>query len=621
MTITKKTIWLNEATTPDAYADFLSDFSVLGEGSVILNIACNGHYAVYLNNELVKFAFSSDYPWYRTFDRVDITKKCKSTNRLTITVWYPGVNSQTYIKNDPGLFFSVENNGAILCESNAKTKSRRNINYKNGYLKTITSQLGLSFFYDSTVINNLDYTDSLESESETVFNLRRTAGLTLGNRVKSEVQRTDNGYLVDLGEEQVGFLELDFSSDQSQYIKILYAEHLVDGRVQNIIGERDFSLEYVASEGDNKYMNPFRRIAGRYIQLVCDNPIDIKYVGIRSIEKRVVHKIRRFEDEQIEQIYRVSINTLKKCMHEHYEDTPWREQAMYVMDSRNQMLCGYYAFKGYEYQKENLLFMAKGQRSDGLLSLCFPTGIDIPIPSFSLAYFLAVRDYIEHTQDYSVLKSLKPTLSRILSAFEDRIDNSGLIPNFEYPYWNFYEWSDESDNADEITRSAEDKHDLKYDLILNAMYVYARRIYNSLYNERSDLNTITNVIHRTFYNEQSGMYNLSTSTDRSSQLGNSVAILIGLGDRELAERTIRSKDLVEVTLSMNTFYYDALLKVDKKYSMFIINDIKKKYGKMLEVGATTFWETAKGWQDFDGAGSLCHGWSAIPVYYLSNLTE
>jgi hypothetical protein len=265
--------------------------------------------------------------------------------------------------------------------------------------------------------------------------------------------------------------------------------------------------------------------------------------------------------------------------------------------------------------------MAKGQRSDGLLSLCFPTGIDIPIPSFSLAYFLAVRDYVEHTQDYSVLKVLKPTLSRILSAFEGRIDDSGLIPNFEYPYWNFYEWSDESDNADEITRSAEDKRDLKYDLILNAMYVYARRIYNSLYNERSDLNTITNVIHRTFYNEQSGMYNLSTSTDRSSQLGNSMAILIGLGDRELAERTINSKDLVEVTLSMNTFYYDALLKMDKKYAMFIINDIKKKYGKMLEAGATTFWETAKGWQDFDGAGSLCHGWSAIPVYYLARFNE
>lgn len=84
----------------------------------------------------------------------------------------------------------------------------------------------------------------------------------------------------------------------------------------------------------------------------------------------------------------VSVNTLKKCMHEHYEDCPWREQAMYALDSRNQMLCGYYAFKGQDFQKENLLFIAKGQREDGLLSLCFPTGIDIPIPFFSLVYIM-----------------------------------------------------------------------------------------------------------------------------------------------------------------------------------------------------------------------------------------
>ena len=35
---------------------------------------------------------------------------------------------------------------------------------------------------------------------------------------------------------------------------------------------------------------------------------------------------------------------------------------------------------------------------------------------------------------------------------------------------------------------------------------------------------------------------------------------------------------------------------------------------MLDRGATSFWETELGWEDFDYAGSLCHGWSAIPLY-------
>jgi hypothetical protein len=34
---------------------------------------------------------------------------------------------------------------------------------------------------------------------------------------------------------------------------------------------------------------------------------------------------------------------------------------------------------------------------------------------------------------------------------------------------------------------------------------------------------------------------------------------------------------------------------------------------MLRENATTFWETIEGARDFANAGSLCHGWSAIPI--------
>jgi len=43
--------------------------------------------------------------------------------------------------------------------------------------------------------------------------------------------------------------------------------------------------------------------------------------------------------------------------------------------------------------------------------------------------------------------------------------------------------------------------------------------------------------------------------------------------------------------------------------------IFKNWTPMVFAGATTFWETPRGAADFDHAGSLCHGWSALPVYY------
>ena len=76
------------------------------------------------------------------------------------------------------------------------------------------------------------------------------------------------------------------------------------------------------------------------------------------------------------------------------------------------------------------------------------------------------------------------------------------------------------------------------------------------------------------------------------------------------------------TLSMLCFKYDALLKVDKaRYTSEILSDIDERWGKMLDAGATTFWETEEGASAFGGAGSLCHGWSALPIYYYHLLRK
>jgi hypothetical protein len=98
-----------------------------------------------------------------------------------------------------------------------------------------------------------------------------------------------------------------------------------------------------------------------------------------------------------------------------------------------------------------------------------------------------------------------------------------------------------------------------------------------------------------------------------------MALLIGFGDDALADKLVSGEGLIPVTLSMSAFFYDALLRFGEKYKMWILQDIRRKYKMMLDEGATTFWETEKGWQDFENAGSLCHGWSAIPVYYLKRL--
>ena len=102
-------------------------------------------------------------------------------------------------------------------------------------------------------------------------------------------------------------------------------------------------------------------------------------------------------------------------------------------------------------------------------------------------------------------------------------------------------------------------------------------------------------------------------------LGNTFAMMAGLGDDRTLNALkgeISGVQLVPATLSMLGFVYDTVLLYDPEHGReFVLDDIYKNYGYMLSLGVTSFWETIEG-LDFDPAASLCHGWSAIPVYYF-----
>ena len=83
-------------------------------------------------------------------------------------------------------------------------------------------------------------------------------------------------------------------------------------------------------------------------------------------------------------------------------------------------------------------------------------------------------------------------------------------------------------------------------------------------------------------------------------------------DRVLSR--LADESLVPVTLAYSIFQFEALLMRPEKWSRWVFGRIARDWGHMLHCGATTFWETLKGAWDFDRAGSLCHGWSAIPIY-------
>lgn len=606
---TAKKIWTKDRNTQDEYVDFFGKFTCDNNAPVYLQITCDGSFTFYLNNEKFFFGSCADFPNKKEYYVFNLTKYCKKENSFKITVWHGGLDTQTYINAEAFLAFKIISKNQVLCESGKEILSCKNPNYKSGYKKLITTQLGYSFLYDNTICKQSNLENSFVF-SDCIAKRRKLSNLKLLKPVNTVITETENGYIFDLGKETVGFVYIDVESDREQKIAISYGEHLLDGHVRKNIHGRDFSVEFVAKSGDNKYLNTFRRVAGRYLEIYTKN-LKINSITLCPTVYPVKRKKASFSNSLIEKIYKTCVYTLECCMHEHYEDCPWREQALYTMDSRNQMLCGYYAFKGYKFQRENLVLISKSLRSDGLLSICAPSGLDLPIPFFTLVYPIQVYEYIKYSGDKSILKEVGCVIKKIKETFGKKISNNCLIPAFGAPYWDFYEWTDGSAHCNENFS----QYDGRYDLILNCMYVHSLKFIDALTGENTDVSKIKIAIHENFYNEEKGLYKLDNKSENYSVLGNAFALLVGLGNANIAEKVVNDKNIIPSTLSMKTFVYDALLSVSNKYKNWIIDDIETTYSYMLNNDATTFWETIVGAEDFGGAGSLCHGWSALPIYY------
>ena len=620
-------IWCNANPQPDEYGEFLDQFDYEA-GKAFLRISADSNYAAYVNGALAAWGQYADFPYDKVYDEVDITDWCgEGKNRIAIVVWYYGIdNSSTYCRGNAGLLYEVAGEEKTLCMSSENTLSRMSKAYQNHRMRIITGQLGLGYGYDATREDDwmtgepVDFHPSVEVKQNPPLRVRPCDKLTLLSDVDGTECRkiSDTDVIFDLGSEQVGFLRLKLSSPCEQDITIAYGEHLEDGCVRRIIGGRDFSVSYRAKQGENEYLNPFRRLGCRYLEIHSEYPVTVEKLAIAPTMYVLEEKTRPRLTPLQTKIYDMCVETLHLCMHEHYEDCPWREQALYAMDSRNQMLAGYYAFGEYRFPRACLQLMSKDRRGDGLLSICYPIKMDFVIPSFSLHYVTECREYLDYSGDREFLEEIYPKLVSVVEAFTSH-SKDGLVPPFAGKrYWNFYEWRQGLDGA------ATDPS--QPDVLLNALLSLALQNLGAIADKlgkendyRAQAELLNSHIRRVFWDEEAGLCR-NLPQGGGSQLGNALAILCGaVTGREaedLCERLRTDEALTPISLSMLCFKYDAWLKVDKeRYTCVILEDIEQIYTPMVDYGGTTVWETELGEKDFDNAGSLCHGWSAMPIYY------
>lgn len=696
-------IWLEDIEKVNAYATFIDTVSAdPAAGRCTLYISVDTNYALYINGELNEFGQFADYPFDKVYDVLDITAALKAgENEVEIRCWHQGDDSSTIRGETAGLIYVLtqeKDTGsgeyAILAASSTALGGYADTRYTMGAgVEKVSGQLGYSFRCDDRIDPRANTRKVIQTDKAKPVRARpikklivgddepvlltvnggfteAKAGGTLGQRmqyaalayggishtrrlpsergVKLTAPEDSQGIfaLIDTGRENAGVLSLDIELENDCEILVGWGEHLEDMRVRAYVGGRNFCASYHARAGRNRFIHTFRRLGMRYMQIhIYAKSANIFYAGIRTTDYPLEsEKAFSCADSLHTKIDEVSRRTLLMCMHEHYEDCPWREQALYSMDSRNQMLCGYYAFDEYDFPKASIRLMAQSLRDDGMLELCSPARVAITIPSFTAIFLTQAAEYLQYSGDVDFLREIFPALETIAQGFMRRLGNrQGLLTCYAEPqYWNFYEW--QTGLSGSISGSVPPEK-MAFDAPLCA---FVSMGFNSLGNICAALGeyekaqtyvdahfALNEAINRYFWDADKGAYAsyirgagvpLPTAEDAElerfhyAELTNALIVCCGAaGEHEGRERRVlkalKDETLIPVTLSHSIFKYEALMQEPEQYARYVFGDIAGKWGHMLSNNATTFWETIDGALAFGDAGSLCHAWSAIPIYF------
>ena len=681
-------LWPEElGRATNVVVEFCRRFSAGTEVPVKLAIAADTVYRATLNGRMIYCGRFPDTPPQRFYDVIPAGSVRKGENELKVELYVQGIDSFQHIPGDPGLMFALFGEGVSVA-SDARTMWRRSCRHRSDGVPRVTTQLGFSFEHDAAAKDapwrEAGERGSRRGETDFILSPRPVPrpqilpaieerivgqGVLDGSPVPDEpavgmdatsmVPVPESGFfeeggrsvraehfvtgfyvIVDLGREEAGFLTFDADTDEGVVVDIGHAEHMENGRIRVQIGKRNFAGRYRARDGRQEFCRWQQRIAGRFIQIHVRNVrtrFRLHRLTVRPVELPLAELPPPADLNALQRrIWDVSVRTLRLCMHEHYEDCPWREQALYGNDARNQMLCGYYAFgRDNRMPEHSIALLGRGLGDDGWLEMCMPAKISITIPSFTFCWVLSVDDNLRYRRDLDFTRAMLPTVRSILDRRLSEIREDMLPCPVGSRYWQFYEWS-AGMSGGKVGGRLENPGAVCFESPLNLLFVMALEAGARCDETAGDGNRakawreaaqrVRAAVRARFWNAEKGQFEMRLGDEvKPSELVQSLALLAGAVPPEergrVAAKLSARSDWTETTLSQALYKYEALIAFGGEPAKAVLPQMEGDWAAMLDKGATSFWEVREGAKAFRDAGSLCHGWSAVPVYIYGRYPE
>jgi hypothetical protein len=305
-----------------------------------------------------------------------------------------------------------------------------------------------------------------------------------------------------------------------------------------------------------------------------------------------------------------------------FEDGPKRDRRLWMGDLRIEALCDAATFRNFDLVKRCLYLFAALPFEDGMVSACV---YEHPAPicgrnlllDYAALFAPTLLDYARHCDDWATAADLWPVVVRqaeLLSAFVDAeglwdIDKGGRI---------FADW----------------KEGLHKQATAQAIMIYSCRAALALaerLDRLSDIPQLPALVERMtlaardrLFDAESGLF-VSGSDSQVSYSSNSWMVIAGVvrGAQagEVMTRLMQRADAVKpATPYLYHHFVEALFEAGLKNQA--VEQIRRYWGRMVELGADTYWEIFDPGNDRLSAyndhhlNSYCHAWSCGPAYFL-----
>ena len=448
---------------------------------------------------------------------------------------------------------------------------------------------------------------------------------------------------INAGEEMTGFIRAAFCDGKGAEVKLIYAETYYQNGTsgtQNLRVKKDrmdfengylsgYSDTYkVCGFGDNENAEeflPFWFRTFRFVRLEItteNEPLEIKALDYEETGYPLEMKSHvETSDESLADIWKISERTLRRCMHETYEDCPYYEQLQYAMDSRQQILYTYSVSADDRLARQCISDLRRGQRADGLINCCYPNCNTNVIPGFSLYYILMVHDHMMYFGDKELILDSIPCIEKILRFFHRSLTPEGYVGKvggilMNSPFWSFIDWAKEWNPTSGMPPAG-----LKGPLTMESLlYVLGLQHAASLcrfigrndqaeeYEAEAESVKEAVLRHCTGSN---GMITDGPGVEEYSQQCQVFAVLTGCGEayalRENLERTLKDDSFVQCTIAMRFYLFRAL----EKTGLYAYTDkYLDAWRNMLKLNCSTCIESE------DYSRSECHAWGSLVLYEL-----